>query len=113
MTRPPLPALRPLRRLLALLSTVSCGGLDGTVAAPTPDDDLPVMVQPQGAHATLQALDATGRPIEGTLRFSPLEDGLAVTGELPGFEPGATHALHVHEVGDCSAFAITSVTSAT
>jgi Cu-Zn family superoxide dismutase len=103
MTRHPLPALRPLRRSLALLFTFSCGGLDGTVAAPTPDDDLPVMVQPQVAHANLKALDAAGRPIEGTLRFSPLDDGLAVTGELRGFEPGASHALHVHEVGDCSA----------
>jgi superoxide dismutase, Cu-Zn family len=40
-------------------------------------------------------------PIAGTARFEQTKDGLKVTVELKGV-PGETHALHIHEYGDCS-----------
>lgn len=44
---------------------------------------------------------AEGSPITGTARFEDVQSGLKVTVTLTGV-PGTTHALHIHEFGDCS-----------
>lgn len=103
MFRTPHPLIRHLRLALAFAFTFACDPVDGTLTAPTPDGDGPVMVQPQVAHAELEALETAGHEVSGTVVFSPQDDGLAVTGWIDGFAPHATHALHIHETGDCSA----------
>lgn len=44
---------------------------------------------------------AEGSPISGTARFEDVKGGLKVTVTLTGV-PGASHAMHIHEFGDCS-----------
>ncbi|MDP3541819.1 MAG: superoxide dismutase family protein [Elusimicrobiota bacterium] len=44
---------------------------------------------------------AEGSPISGTARFEDVKGGLKVTVTLTGV-PGTSHAMHIHEFGDCS-----------
>lgn len=44
---------------------------------------------------------AEGSQLAGTARFEEVKGGLKVTIALSGV-PGETHALHIHEFGDCS-----------
>ncbi len=36
----------------------------------------------------------------GTVRFHQTDDGVTVTADIAGLEPGSTHAIHVHQFGD-------------
>jgi superoxide dismutase, Cu-Zn family len=40
---------------------------------------------------------------QGTVTFTPGDDGMVVRVELTGLDPGGTHGFHIHEFGDCSA----------
>ncbi len=55
----------------------------------------------QQAHVNLAS--ASGSLVSGRLEITPIAGGLHLTGELGGFKPGGTHAIHIHEKGDCSA----------
>lgn len=44
---------------------------------------------------------AEGSSLSGTARFEDVKGGLKVTVTLTGV-PGASHAMHIHEFGDCS-----------
>lgn len=50
---------------------------------------------------TLQA--KSNSQVSGTLAFMPMGDGLHITGEVTGLPANGSHAIHVHETGDCSA----------
>src|SRR3546814_10339309 len=39
----------------------------------------------------------------GKLSMTPMGDGVHITGQIGGLGAGQTHAIHVHEKGDCSA----------
>lgn len=43
-----------------------------------------------------------GNTAGGELTLTPEGTGLRLSGRLTGLAPGATHAFHVHEKGDCS-----------
>jgi Cu-Zn family superoxide dismutase len=48
-------------------------------------------------------LEATrGNTAHGTVTFAQHGDMVRVTAHLAGLRPGAEHAFHVHEKGDCS-----------
>ncbi|HEX4855080.1 superoxide dismutase family protein [Arenimonas sp.] len=71
-------------------------------AEPAPAEPAPVATQlAASARATLAAVGESG--VSGELVFDIADGGVRVTGTLAGLQPGATHALHVHEFGDCSA----------
>ena len=53
------------------------------------------------AHVTLAP--ASGTQVTGNLTLVRMGDGLHVTGQVTGLAPGSTHAIHIHEKGDCSA----------
>lgn len=55
----------------------------------------------RNGSASLQA--RSGSQVTGSLAFMPMGDGLHLTGEVRGLTAGGTHAIHVHENGDCSA----------
>jgi Cu-Zn family superoxide dismutase len=58
----------------------------------------------QSSATAMVRLDAVGDSgAGGELRFAIENGAVLVTGTLTGLEPGATHAFHVHETGDCSA----------
>jgi len=69
------------------------------VAAPAVE--APATQLAASARATLAPLGDSG--VGGELVFDIADGGVRVTGTLTGLQPGATHALHVHEFGDCSA----------
>jgi Cu-Zn family superoxide dismutase len=53
--------------------------------------------------ATVNLASASGSLVSGRLSIMPMDDGLHLTGEVGGLQPGSTHAIHIHEKGDCSA----------
>jgi superoxide dismutase, Cu-Zn family len=71
--------------------------VDGTPAAPA----MATQSTLQSASANLSA--ASGSLVSGRLALMPMADGVHLSGEIGGLEPGSTHAIHIHEKGDCSA----------
>jgi len=55
----------------------------------------------QRAHVNLAS--ASGSIVSGKLTVTPMGDGVHFRGEIGGFKPNSTHAIHIHEKGDCSA----------
>jgi superoxide dismutase, Cu-Zn family len=59
-----------------------------------------------GADATMGAqavlMPTQGNTAGGELTLTPAAGGLRLTGRLTGLAAGATHAFHIHEIGDCS-----------
>lgn len=53
--------------------------------------------------ATVNLASASGSLVSGRLTAMPMAGGVHFTGEVGGLTPGSTHAIHVHETGDCSA----------
>ncbi len=53
------------------------------------------------AHVNLAP--ASGSLVSGRLMLTPMAGGLHLKGEIGGLKPGGTHAIHIHEKGDCSA----------
>jgi Cu-Zn family superoxide dismutase len=51
---------------------------------------------------------ASGSLVSGRLHATPTPHGVRITGELGGLSRGSTHAIHIHEKGDCSAADATS-----
>ncbi|GAB3387258.1 hypothetical protein GCM10027432_22270 [Lysobacter fragariae] len=59
------------------------------------------------ASASVLVTPASGSLVSGKLALVPTPTGVRVTGEL-GSLPIGTHAIHIHEKGDCSAVDATS-----
>lgn len=78
---------------LVILTTGSCTleRMEKTVAEEA--------VRPVRAVATLHPVGESG--VEGTVRFSTIEEGIRISGEVRNLSPGE-HGFHVHEYGDCS-----------
>jgi superoxide dismutase, Cu-Zn family len=92
---------------------VGCGGsspeaeapaepvVDPAFAEPEADDAADEMAtEPLTAIAVLEA--RSGSDVSGTITFTEVAEGVRVTGEIRGLEPGP-RGFHVHEHGDCSA----------
>jgi len=60
----------------------------------------------RGANITLAP--ASGSLVSGKLTAEPIDGGVRITGEIGGLPRGSTHAIHIHEKGDCSAADATS-----
>ena len=58
--------------------------------------------------ATVALAPASGSLVSGKLVAVPAADGVRLTGEIGGLTRGGTHAIHVHENGECSAADATS-----
>ena len=66
-------------------------------AAPSP------AAQSTAKSATVNLASASGSLVSGKLNVVPMGTGVHLTGEIGGLTPGSTHAIHIHEKGDCSA----------
>lgn len=55
------------------------------------------------SSATVNLASASGSLVSGKLAIAPMGDGVHITGQIGGLGAGKTHAIHVHEKGDCSA----------
>jgi len=89
---------------LAMMSTllVACASAPAS-KAPPPASSVSTLAQAHVAMAPASASLVSGRL---TLRAVP--GGVRITGELGGLQRGGTHAIHIHEKGDCSAVDATS-----
>ncbi len=59
--------------------------------------------QSTAQSARVNLASASGSLVSGTLSVMPMGDGVHVTGEIGGLQPGSAHGFHIHEKGDCSA----------
>lgn len=77
--------------------------------APVPSSAGPAMANRSTvASASVVLAPASASLVSGKLSLMPMGSGVHVTGEIGGLAPGSTHAIHIHEKGDCSAVDATS-----
>lgn len=99
------------RTLMGLAIGLALAGCE-RAETPTPATQAPVAATPApaapepvlpraSARVTLESVGDSGAG--GELKFDEVDGALHVSGTLTGLDPGATHAFHVHETGDCSA----------
>ncbi len=70
-------------------------------APPPPPAPPPPALSSVTARADMAPTD--GNQAQGQLTLTATSNGVQITGQISGLEPGGTHGFHVHEVGDCSA----------
>ena len=99
-----------LRHGLIGLTVTLLAGCSTTPASPPPPraevDTRPAVPMARGATITLAP--ASGSLVSGKLSATPIAGGVRITGEIGGLARGSTHAIHIHEKGDCSAVDATS-----
>lgn len=91
--------LRTATIAAAVAALAACGG-QTTKPTPPPAAAKPVSTA-QSANVVLAS--ASGSLVSGKLSLRPMGDGVHLTGEIGGLTPNSTHAIHIHEKGDCSA----------
>lgn len=90
------------RTTLCLLATALVAGCASTAPQTVPVATVPSPTTP--AHsATVNLAPASGSLVSGKLSAMPMSGGVHFTGEIGGLTRNGTHAIHVHEKGDCSA----------
>lgn len=96
---------RPYHLLvLAAACTLAACTTTGEKAAPPMSSPAPASPATSTASsATVNLASASGSLVSGTLSMVPMGNGVHITGEIGGLGAGQTHAIHVHEKGDCSA----------
>lgn len=99
------PLFRIVIPAVALVLT-ACG------TAPVPSSPPPVATAANTVStargATIMLTPASGSLVSGKLSALPISGGVRFTGEIGGLTRGSTHAIHIHEKGDCSAADATS-----
>jgi Cu-Zn family superoxide dismutase len=91
--------LRTATIAAAVAALAACGG---QTVKPTPSPPAPKPVSTAQAGTVVLA-SASGSLVSGKLSLRPMGDGVHLTGEIGGLTPNSTHAIHIHEKGDCSA----------
>ncbi|QQP95125.1 superoxide dismutase family protein [Lysobacter enzymogenes] len=98
-----------LRIALLAAATAALAACGGQTVKPTPP---PASAGPKpvstASSATVVLASASGSLVSGKLTLRPMGDGVHLTGEIGGLTPNSTHAIHIHEKGDCSAADATS-----
>ena len=74
----------------------------------SPRAEAPAPAMSTARAATITLMPASGSLVSGKLTATPIRNGVQFTGEIGGLAPGSTHAIHIHEKGDCSAADATS-----
>lgn len=93
----------------ALVLLAACTTSPAPEAPPRPGAQAPAAPAPAPApvtvarSATVTLAPASGSLVSGKLTAAPIAGGVRLTGEIGGLPRGSTHAIHVHEKGDCSA----------
>lgn len=106
--------IRTLFLAAGVLGLAACATTTGETAsttstAPTAQSTAGRMATASTVHnAKVNLSAASGSLVSGTLEVMAMGDGLHLTGEIGGLTPNSTHAIHIHEKGDCSAADATS-----
>ena len=98
-TRAEVSLMTPTRILI--VSTLAAS-LAACASAPTPKT-VETIPQHRVQRAIANLAPASASLVSGRLTISAVDGGVRIEGELGGLGRGATHAIHVHERGDCSA----------
>lgn len=104
-----MPSMRPIAMAAAVLVLSACASSGGTGSAASPSSThTPARPPALATASTVQMAKvnltaASGSLASGTLQVVPMAGGLRVTGEIGGLTRNGTHAIHIHEKGDCSA----------
>jgi Cu-Zn family superoxide dismutase len=101
-------AALPCLLAFAALTLAACSSAPTRTAtgARAPAPPGPAVSTASGASIVMTP--ASGSLVSGKLRAAPIPGGVRITGELGGLPRGSTHAIHIHEKGDCSAADATS-----
>lgn len=95
-----------------LLALSACTTVPSDVAHPRPVASPPVSPtlgsKTPVSAAQVALAPASGSLVSGRIDLRPMGDGVHLTGDIGGLEPGSVHGIHVHEKGDCSAADATS-----
>lgn len=74
-----------------------------TSAAPTPSTSSTAPTAAHAGSAQVMLKPTKGNKAAGSLTLQAESDGVRITGQITGLEPGSEHGFHVHANGDCSA----------
>jgi Cu-Zn family superoxide dismutase len=88
-------------RHASLAILVACG-MTACASAPPPVPTTPA-AQSTAKSGVANLAPASGSLVSGRIALAPMTDGVHLTGTIGGLMPNSTHAIHVHEKGDCSA----------
>lgn len=103
-------AVLPCLLATAALALAACSSAPPRTGAPAgsraPAPPGPAVSTARGASIVM--MPASGSLVSGKLRATPTPNGVRIAGELGGLARGSTHAIHIHEKGDCSAADATS-----
>ncbi len=84
------------------LCTALAFALTACASAPPPKTPETV-AQHRVQRAVANVAPASASLVSGRLSITAVDGGVRIEGELGGLGRGGTHAIHVHERGDCSA----------
>ncbi|GAB3345017.1 superoxide dismutase family protein [Lysobacter tyrosinilyticus] len=94
---------------LVLAACTTTAPATSSMSAATPSRAAtPVRTVPLARGASITLAPASGSLVSGKLSALPIAGGVRITGEIGGLARGSTHAIHIHEKGDCSAADATS-----
>lgn len=96
---------RPILFAASVIALSACSSTPSTSGAPPAASSTattPAAVSTAKA-ANVNLASASASLVSGRLSVVPMRDGVHLTGEVGGLAPNSTHAIHIHEKGDCSA----------
>ncbi|MHB8912374.1 MAG: superoxide dismutase family protein [Lysobacter sp.] len=87
-----------------LLTAATALALSACSTVPATSSPAPVAAGVSTARsATVNLASASASLVSGKLMAMPMGGGVHLRGEIGGLAPHSTHAIHIHEKGDCSA----------
>lgn len=102
--------MHPLR-MLPIALVVSLAGCASTSTPRATREPAPVAGMATTSpvlRATVALAPASGTLVSGKLEATATNTGVHFRGDIGGLTPNSTHAIHIHEKGDCSAADATS-----
>ncbi len=92
----------PVMLAASVVALSACSSTPSTSGAPQAPSTATTAVSTAKA-AQVNLASASASLVSGRLSVVPMHDGVHLTGEIGGLAPNSTHAIHIHEKGDCSA----------
>lgn len=93
----------PILTATIALALAGCASTPLTAKPANSSAKKPMTGPSTAQRAVANLASASGSLVSGRLTLLPMGDGVHVTGEIGGFNPGSNHGFHIHEKGDCSA----------
>ena len=102
--------VHPSRRILAMnmtllvsASLLALAGCASTPSTSTRASASTIASVSTARSASINLAAASGSLVSGKLSAMPMGDGVHLRGEVGGLAANSTHAIHIHQRGDCSA----------